>query len=344
MGFLATSSSIGIFIAGLTIMICWSMASGDDIFINEHCGGCIRLFHKVIWENDAYSFYRSSKDPVALLLTFGVLCGVSWIATSITVIAKPRYYLTSGIITTIIFICSFVPILERMRRNQMCILHAKLTEATDIEKSWSDNCRKDEDWQLKHMYDSYQMFWASSVVCFFIAGYQIACGIALTYEDEMKDECKEKHNDDLLLLSEVNKPNPNEDLAKNLHGQVKESKESLIDKSGIFEYNKSNEVQGMSAHKSNEEHYVEPIEQPQEELNPSQDNIIQEDIKKGADEEETKKEEIKEEEVKEQETKKEEENSIVRSEEEVDVSINQLPPEGSPVPEVDIADFSLSNN
>lgn len=323
MGFLAMSSSIAIFIAGLAIMVCWSIASGDDMFIYGHCGGCIRLLHKLVWESDQpQDYYRSAKDPFPLLLTFGVLCGVLWIVTSIAVVARPRYYLISGLLTTIIFICSFVPLVERMRRNQTCTLYADLT-GTDIVTAWNAACRGDGHWQLKHMYDSFEVFWGSSAGCFLAAAYQVGCGIAMTYEDETRAKGKAD--------GETHKPLRSED------GKSVEEKAEEAKKPEAGEESKLSAAQDASVHEPLKDASVAGREVPEDTVRareesekPPEGSEKAHECAKNLGEEERKEEGVS--------------TPPAKSEVPANESMSQQPPEGSPVPEVDMPDFSLSND
>lgn len=208
MGFLSASSSALIFCAGLGIMVCWTIASGDSYLKDDTCGGCIYLFHQSL--NNApiklKSHYRLSKDAFPYLLTFGLVCGVLWMATAFLVV-KAKYYLIFGITGTTIFICVFVPLLERMRRNKLCKLYAEIMEEDDMEKVWKDECKSEGHWQLKHMYDSYEIFWGSSIAFFLMSVYQIACAIALVYEDRTGVKDRGKYQEKILEDNQEVRPN-----------------------------------------------------------------------------------------------------------------------------------------
>lgn len=185
MGFLSVSSAVLIFCAGLGVIVSWTVVSGDRYFKDENCGGCIYLFHQVIDEAPSAlrTHYRLSRDAYPYLLTFGIICGAVWIATAFLV-GRVRYYLVLGIAGAVAFVCVFVALLQRMRGNQLCWLYASVKESQDLQAVWNAECKSEEHWQVKHMYDSYDLFWGSSVAFMFMSIYQIGCAIALVYEEE----------------------------------------------------------------------------------------------------------------------------------------------------------------
>jgi len=198
MGFLAVSSSVLVFCAGLGVIVCWTVVSGDKYHKDGDCGGCIYLLHQSIDESpsELKGYYKLSKNSYPYLLSFGIVIGVIWITTAFLVV-KPRYYLVSGIIGAIAFICVFVPLLERMRRNQACKLYARIKD-DDLADLWEGECKIDDHWLLKHMYDSYDLFWGSALAFIFISMYQMACAIALVYEEEVNTALLEKYRDGAL--------------------------------------------------------------------------------------------------------------------------------------------------
>jgi len=174
MKFLAHTSAIGIGMAGILIFVCWILAARDNT--NKFPGGCIRLFSNNIRRSgDLKRYYMGNQNAFAILVSFGVICGILWIVTAALAFVKATYYLLVGIITTIMFICSFVPLVEIIRFMRQC-------DAATNEMNIDINF-KDEEWKVKRVNDSYEIFWGTSIACFILAAYQIGCAITMVYEE-----------------------------------------------------------------------------------------------------------------------------------------------------------------
>ena len=163
MGFLQASSSIFIFCAGLGLIICWTIASDDKNFMSNDCGGCIYLFHETI--SNAPEILKSNyyiKDSFYYLLISGFVCGLLFMFTA-CIADHHKYYMAFGIIDIVLFLCVFVTILEKVRKNKACKLYSELynEEIYDLRQSWNNKCRSDKFWQLEHMFDSYEIGRAS---------------------------------------------------------------------------------------------------------------------------------------------------------------------------------------
>lgn len=175
MGFLARTSAVGIGLAGALIFICWIIAAKDNFL--DRPGGCIQKFHDSISSStDLKSYYKKNQDAYPVLISFGAICGSFWILTAILSFVNPVYYLTGGIFTTLMFICSFVPLVEILRQDRQCDLYQKIANGTDI-YAGIDNVKK-----VKNIKNSYEIFWGSSIACFILAAYQIGCAITMIYD------------------------------------------------------------------------------------------------------------------------------------------------------------------
>lgn len=193
MAFLATSSAGASFLAGAMIIICWLIAIHDNVLIKRDCGGCIKYLHDAIpniGNTDYKNFLKLNKDVYIIAFILSIVCGCFWIITGVLAFIKPMFHLVAGILTNIIFICTFVPIIDRMRFNQQCDLYQ--TETKDPSGNHINFCSgKDNIWTMKYMYSSYELIWGSSMACFIFAAYQIICAIALVYVESM-GEVQEK--------------------------------------------------------------------------------------------------------------------------------------------------------
>lgn len=196
MSFLTSSSAGAAFLAGALIMICWLLAIHDDVLVKRKCGGCIRFLHNAIVnyknfdgrDNDYRDYLKLNKDAYVIAFTLSIICGVLWIATAALAFVKALLQLIVGIVTTIIFVCTFVPLVDRMRFNQQCDYYIGLQKMVNgDEQSYNSACHGDNGriWTMKHIYTSYELFWGSSMACFILAAYQIICAIGLVYREEM---------------------------------------------------------------------------------------------------------------------------------------------------------------
>jgi len=186
MGFLTTSSAGASFLAGVVIITCWLIAIHDDVLIRRKCGGCIRNLRKHISDMQGGSlknYYKLNKDAYLITFILSIIIGGFWMITGALAFVKPMFHLISGIITTIIFICTFAPLVDRMRFNEQCRLYSE-----GIKKNFNQICggtNSEHVRTMKYIYSSYELFWASSMACFIFAGYQIICAIAAVYDERM---------------------------------------------------------------------------------------------------------------------------------------------------------------
>ena len=132
------------------------------------------------------------KDAYPVLISFGVILCVMWLCTAGLACLSPKIYLGAGAASTIVFTVVFTCLFERIKGTysdptpQPCNIYATITG----KDAWSDyNCKTTDNWQEKHMFDSYDFFWVSSMICFLLTTYQLACAAALVYE-EPAEVCK----------------------------------------------------------------------------------------------------------------------------------------------------------
>eukprot|EP00826_Nyctotherus_ovalis_P048598 TRINITY_DN5743_c0_g1_i3.p1 TRINITY_DN5743_c0_g1~~TRINITY_DN5743_c0_g1_i3.p1 ORF type:complete len:320 (-),score=68.16 TRINITY_DN5743_c0_g1_i3:126-1085(-) len=195
MSFLTSSSAGASFLAGALIMICWLLAIHDNVLVKRKCGGCIKYLHNGIndykdandYDSDYRDYLKLNKDVYVIAFTLSIICGVLWLVTAALAFVKALLQLIVGIVTTIIFICTFVPLVDRMRFNQQCSYYIQLEGFRGNNLILTNVCHGDNDriWTMKHMYTSYELFWGSSMACFILAAYQIICAIGLVYREEM---------------------------------------------------------------------------------------------------------------------------------------------------------------
>eukprot|EP01022_Parablepharisma_sp_SALTPOND_P005969 TRINITY_DN1242_c0_g1_i1.p6 TRINITY_DN1242_c0_g1~~TRINITY_DN1242_c0_g1_i1.p6 ORF type:complete len:431 (-),score=58.71 TRINITY_DN1242_c0_g1_i1:40-1332(-) len=188
MKFLAVSSSAAVAIAGLLVLVCWIIVAHDDKAFSGECGGCIRMLHKALGESsnlsdDLIDYYKLHKNAYPLLVAFGVICALCWFGTSALAFIRAKYYLIAGALSTVLFVCVFAPILDRIRNDQPCSVYQRVKgTSTD---AWIDyGCKTEDNWMEKHRYDSYDLFWGSSLACLLLAVYQIACAVPMVYEEQ----------------------------------------------------------------------------------------------------------------------------------------------------------------
>jgi len=201
MGFLQVTSFIATLICGMLIFICWLIAAHDNKFLKGECGGCIEKL------NDALSgksgslmrYYQNSKDGYNLLVAFGVICGVFWIVDAIFAWIKIKIHLIIGGITQIIFVVIFAILVERLRNNRPCTYYGEVLQLTGISPWTAAGCKTSDNWETKHQFDSYEMFWGSSVIIFLLSCYHLAAATALVVEEERelaKGEKKEEKKEE----------------------------------------------------------------------------------------------------------------------------------------------------
>lgn len=176
---LALTSSAGIFVAGLLIFLCWVIAANDKKLAKGDAVGCVKRFNELIKDIPDKSlkrYYRTHMDAFPYLISFGVICGLLWMGTAFLSRVSAKLYLVVGTGTTIVFVCVFTPMVERMRDMRLCF---EIGEA-EIDSLFDTYERK-----LKRIEVSYELFWGSSMACFLLAAYQIGCAIAMVYEESM---------------------------------------------------------------------------------------------------------------------------------------------------------------
>lgn len=221
MGFLARTSALGIGVAGALIFACWIVAAKDK-FVSKP-GGCIQKFHDNISSFDGLkSYYKRNQDAYPVLISFGIICGSFWIITAILSFISPVYYLALGIFTTIMFICSFVPLVEILRQNRQCenykIIAASLGEP-DIFAG------KDNADVVKNIKNSYEIFWGSSIACFILAAYQIGCAIVMVYDSSTQKKSTVRLDTERPLEEQPQASNLPEPPDANLNNQSGEANE-----------------------------------------------------------------------------------------------------------------------
>ncbi len=142
------------------------------------------MFHDYVKgrSGDLFNFYQVKKDPYPILVAFGVICGTFWIATGAIVgFVSRKVYLLCGIITTVIFTVVFTCIYERVKDGQPCTLYSIFQGGAD--PFAAKGCKTDGNWEQRHVNDSYDFFWGSSLAAFILATYQLVCASALLYEE-----------------------------------------------------------------------------------------------------------------------------------------------------------------
>jgi len=181
---LATTSSAGIFVAGLLLFVCWIVAAKDKK-LGGAAAGCIEDFHdrmKGIPDSSLKRYQRGNQDAFAYLISFGVICGLLWMGTAALIIINSKYYLFAGIGTTVIFICVFTPMVERIRDGRLC-------------EGSNSGLFENKEKEFKRMEISYELFWGSSMACFLLAAYQIGCAIAIVYEESKSETAHRQMKD-----------------------------------------------------------------------------------------------------------------------------------------------------
>lgn len=210
MGFLSSSSAAAAFLAGCMIIIGWMIAIHDDVMIKRSCGGCIYKFHKLNKGSDDYGKYlKLHKDAYPVTFAFAIICCVFWLITAAMAVIKPVLHLAIGVLNTIMFICVFVPVIERLRHNQQCYYYLTLGGTTAT--TFPELCIRgtDPNWAMKYMFSSYEMFWGSSMCCFLFAAYQIICATAMVYNERMGDTTGQKiQYEEPIKQDETKKPEP----------------------------------------------------------------------------------------------------------------------------------------
>ena len=166
------TSAIAAIICGVLILILWLVAAndkGEDDGNLHKCRGCIFYYHDSLGSSDLDTWKKNNRDAYPLLIAFGVICGVFWMATGalgffVNNSMFAKLYVGAGVGTYLIFVVLFPIIVER---------------AFPTLNTCANYCSKSSDWYVKHYLDSYEEFWGSSLVCFILGAYQIICAIYL---------------------------------------------------------------------------------------------------------------------------------------------------------------------
>eukprot|EP00826_Nyctotherus_ovalis_P035246 TRINITY_DN3011_c0_g3_i2.p1 TRINITY_DN3011_c0_g3~~TRINITY_DN3011_c0_g3_i2.p1 ORF type:complete len:409 (-),score=80.23 TRINITY_DN3011_c0_g3_i2:142-1368(-) len=198
MGFLSISSFAAIVSSTIVIITCWFVATSDKSSNIKAITGCIEAFHearsiykhsgKSCFSPDLNSFYGTHKDAFVICRVLSIVCGFFWILTGISAFIKPKVCLILGIISNILFVCSFTTVVSRTRYNEQCELYREMASCMYGEEGYETAGRafdKDEAVAMKGMYKSYELLWGSSIVSFITGAYQIACAIVLVYREQM---------------------------------------------------------------------------------------------------------------------------------------------------------------
>ena len=144
-------------------------------------------------------YYTVKGDAYPLLVSFAVICGTFWLITGILGFVNRKAYFTLGIINTIIFTVVFTCIYERVKNELPCARYNDMigntisasymivTTGVPTKAAWAYyGCKLSDDWYAKHGFDSYDFFWVSSLICFILTAYQLACAATLCYEEYEK--------------------------------------------------------------------------------------------------------------------------------------------------------------
>ncbi len=131
------------------------------------CRGCFQYYHDMLKDNDTdlNRYYLIHRDMYALLIAFGVICGVFWMVTAgIGFIANSevmgKLYIILGIATYTLFVVVFAVIADRVKYALPGIC--------------ADRCYQTDDWWTTHQEDSTNEFWGCALTCFILGMYQIA--------------------------------------------------------------------------------------------------------------------------------------------------------------------------
>ena len=176
-GVLHLTSAVSAFLAGILIIILWILAAcdqGESDGPQYKCRGCFYYYHDELVNvgGDLYDYFRIHRDVYPILIAFGVILGVFWMATgAIGLIANSemmaKVEIIAGITTYTLFVVMFAVIQNRVKFPATfanCYAH----------------CSKNDDWFTRHATDSTEEFWGASLACFLLGMYQIA-GAAYNY-------------------------------------------------------------------------------------------------------------------------------------------------------------------
>ena len=176
------TSDIGAIIAGILVIILWLVAANDKNSTDSsgayQCTGCNYIYHDTLsnGSSDLNTWLKNNRDAYPILIAFGVICGVFWMVTGgIGFIALNSdklalIYLASGVVTYLIFVVIFPIIVER--------INWVFSNSTSMSLAGT-TCSNVDNWYTKHMLDSTEQFWGSSLAAFILGGYQIAAAVYL---------------------------------------------------------------------------------------------------------------------------------------------------------------------
>ena len=175
------SSAISAILAGVLVIILWLIAANDKGQSDSgkyKCFGNTYIYHDYLSSNsnDLNDWLKNNRDAYPILIAFGVICGVFWMVTGgIGFIATNSdklalIYLGSGVVTYIIFVVIFPIIVER--------INWVFSNSTSMSLAGT-TCSNVDNWYTKHMLDSTEQFWGSSLAAFILGGYQIAAAVYL---------------------------------------------------------------------------------------------------------------------------------------------------------------------
>lgn len=182
--YLRLSSSISTIANGIQFLILWIVAANDKGTTQDntgayYCRGCYWQYHDLETTNTGVNF-PSTTDPYPLLIAFGVICGLAWIAIGLFgFLTKSRLtigtYFFAGSLNYLLFVILFADITEKTM--------VYVFKACGIPSFVNtQSCSNDNNWWEKHQTDSFDEFWGSSVVAFVLGAYQIGCAVYLWLE------------------------------------------------------------------------------------------------------------------------------------------------------------------
>ena len=164
-------SAVGIFLAGVGVIILWIIAAHDRSELKDSglykCLGCVYLYHdSITGGGDLNTWLRDNRDAYPILIAFGCICGVFWMVTGIIGLIgnSPgvlKAYFFVGVISYLTFVVIFPIIVERfLWVSANCGLLPIL-------------CKTSQDWRLKHFGDSYEQFWGAALAGFILGAFQL---------------------------------------------------------------------------------------------------------------------------------------------------------------------------
>ena len=170
MGVVQLISAVSSIIAGLLILILWIMAAndqGEEDGTRHKCRGCFYYYHDDLMNGggDTNTWYRNHRDSYPILIAFGVICGVFWMATGgigfvVSSEMMAKIYIGAGVMTYTTFVVLFAIIADRVK---YAASHA----------GCYGHCTTNNDWFIKHQLDSTREFWGAALACFALGAFQI---------------------------------------------------------------------------------------------------------------------------------------------------------------------------